>query len=175
MQVKEASISITKSALKFFSAVLLLLITFQSTIAQLKPAPVIPDFTFYTLIDQPFTQNQLKKNAKLLFLFFDATCPHCQYEMRLISSHYKDFINTAFYLISMDKKSQIQNFIHTYGKALEGKDNVTVLVDVNRQFIQRFMPSQFPALYIYNPNRKLLKYWDTPVNIDQVFSEIYKP
>ena len=175
MLIKEASNKFKKTALSFYSAVWLFTSIFQPVFAQLKPAAIIPDFTLYTMNDQVFTQKQLKKDSKILFLFFDATCPHCQYETQLISSHYKEFKNTAFYLVSMDKKSQIQKFVHTYGKALENKNNVTLLADANRQFIERFTPSQFPALYIYNKERKLLKYWDTPVSIDQVLGVIYQP
>lgn len=143
--------------------------------AQTEPAKSIPEFTFYTLNNIPFTQKQLKKEGKILFLFFDATCPHCQYEMQQIVGHYKDFINTSFYFVSMDKKQQIQNFINTYGKQLNGKNNVTILADPNRLFLEKFKPSQFPALYIYNAKYQLLKYWDTSANIDQVMSIIYAP
>lgn len=172
--IKEASAK-NKLLISGFTILLILLFHADQILAQLQPAKVIPEFTFYTLKDQPFTRQQLKKEGKILFLFFDATCSHCQYETQLIASHYKDFKSTAFYLVSMDKKPQIQNFVHTYGKALEGKSNVTLLADVNRQFLQKFMPLQFPALYIYNQERKLLKYWDTPVNIDQILSVIYQP
>lgn len=75
----------------------------------------------------------------------------------------------------MDKKQQIQNFINTYGKQLNGKNNVTILADPNRLFLEKFKPSQFPALYIYNAKHQLLKYWDTSANIDQVMSIIYAP
>jgi len=143
--------------------------------AQPEPAKSIPEFTFYTLNDLPFTQKQLKKEGKILFLFFDTTCPHCQYEMQQIAAHYKDFINTSFYFVSMDKKQQIQNFINTYGRQLNGKNNVTVLADPNRQFLEKFKPSQFPALYIYNTKHQLLKYWDNSANIDQVMGVIYAP
>ncbi|MEX8548660.1 MAG: peroxiredoxin family protein [Mucilaginibacter sp.] len=175
MPIKEASTKLIKTALNFFSVVLLFTSMFQPALAQLKPAAIIPDFTLYTMNGQVFTQKQLKSNSKILFLFFDATCPHCQYETQLISSHYKEFKNTVFYLVSMDKKPQIQKFVHTYGKDLEGKANVTLLADANRQFIERFTPSQFPALYIYNKDKKLLKYWDTPVGIDQIMNVIYQP
>lgn len=172
--IKEASVSI-KQKLICLILVLMLFCTRNSLFAQLKPAQYIPDFTFYDLNGQTFTQKQIKKSNKILFLFFDATCTHCQYEMQLIGSHYQDFKNTSFYIISMDQKQQIQKFMATYGKQLNGKKNVTVLVDLNRQFIQKFLPLQFPALYIYNANHQLLKYWDTPVNIDQVLNVIYTP
>lgn len=174
MLIKKAFLT-TKRAAQVSVFVLLLLSEIQTVVAQLKPAQVIPDFAFYTMNNQLFTQKQLQKSNRILFLFFDATCPHCQYETKLIGQHYKEFKNTAFYLISMDRKLQIQNFVHQYAQPLEGQDNVTVLADVNRQFIEKFTPVQFPALYIYNKDRKLLKYWDTPVNIDQVLGVIYQP
>lgn len=171
--VKEASILIKKVVI--LSTIIVQILFCDQLFAQLQPAKVIPDFTFYDLKDQLFTQKNLKQSQKILFLFFDATCTHCQYETQLIGSHYQDFKNTVFYFISMDKKQQIIKFMETYGKQLYGKSNVTVLVDLNRQFIQNFTPSQFPALYIYNANHKLLKYWDTPVAIEQVMNVIYAP
>ncbi|MGI4750607.1 MAG: peroxiredoxin family protein [Janthinobacterium lividum] len=141
--------------------------------AQLSPAQVIPNFTFYKIDGSIFGQKQLKKEGKILFLLFDVTCPRCQYEMQQLAAHYQDFTSTSFYFVSMDKKQQIQNFMTTYGKVFLGKNNVTVLADPNREFLQKFTPAQFPALYIYNADRKLLKYWDTSVNIDQVLRVIY--
>lgn len=173
MLIKEASANFKKMVRSFFCIVLFLFCADDLVIAQLKPAQAIPDFSFYNLKDQLFTHKDLKKSNKILFLFFDATCTHCQYETQLIGSHYKDFKNTEFYLVSMDKKPQIQKFMDTYGKQLYGKNNVTVLADVNQEFIQKFTPSQYPALYIYNASQKLLKYWDTPVNIEQVLNVIY--
>lgn len=159
--------------LSFNVIILMLILNANQLFAQLVPAKIIPEFTFYKLNDLPFTQKQLKKEGKILFLFFDATCQHCQYETQQLAAHYQDFKNTSFYIVSMDKKQQIQNFINTYGKQFTGKNNVTVLMDPKREFIQKFMPSQYPALYIYNSNHHLLKSWDTPVSVDQVLSVIY--
>jgi peroxiredoxin len=174
MVIKEASTNYKKKIFSFIIIIISLSFGPNLLFAQPIPAKIIPEFTFYTLKDQPFTNKELKKEGKIFFLFFDATCSHCQYETQLISSHYQDFKNTAFYLVSMDKKQQIQNFINIYGKQLKDKKNVTVLEDKNRQFIQKFMPSQFPALYIYNANHKLLKYWDTLAPIDQILNVIYQ-
>lgn len=173
MLVKEVSSNLKQKIVSFNLVILFLILTSNSLFAQLIPAKTIPEFTFYKLTGEPFTQKQLKKEGKILFLFFDATCTHCQYEMQQIGTHYKYFQNTSFYIVSMDRKQQIENFMRTYGKELNGKNNVTVLMDTNRQFIQRFLPSQFPAVYIYNSNQQLLKYWDTVGNIDQILNIIY--
>lgn len=173
MLIKEVSSKLKQKIHSFNVVILLLVLASDPLFAQLVPAKTIPEFTFYKLTGEPFTQKQLKKEGKILFLFFDATCTHCQYEMQQIGAHYRYFQNTSFYIVSMDKRQQIENFMGTYGKELNGKKNVTVLMDTNRQFIQRFMPSQFPALYIYNANHQLLKYWDTPGNMDQILNIIY--
>jgi len=173
--VKEVSAKLWQKIIRPDILIITLFFCANQLFAQPEPAKSIPEFTFYTLNDLPFTQKQLKKEGKILFLFFDATCPHCQYEMQQIAAHYKDFINTSFYFVSMDKKQQIQNFINTYGRQLNGKNNVTVLADPNRQFLEKFKPSQFPALYIYNTKHQLLKYWDNSANIDQVMGVIYAP
>jgi len=173
MLIKEVSAKFKQKNHSFNVVILFLILTSNSLFAQLIPAKTIPEFTFYKLNGVSFTKKQLKKEGKVLFLFFDATCTHCQYEMQQIGAHYKYFQNTSFYIVSMDRKQQIENFMSTYGKELNGKNNVTVLMDTNRQFIQKFLPSQFPALYIYNSNYQLLKYWDTVGNIDQILNIIY--
>jgi peroxiredoxin len=172
--IKEASVLFKQKSLCLILA-LVLFCGRNCLFAQLTPAKIIPDFIFYDLNGQSFTQKQIKSSNRILFLFFDATCTHCQYEMQLIGSHYNDFKKTDFYIISMDQKQQIQKFMATYGKQLYGKKNVTVLVDSNRQFIQRFLPSRFPALYIYNAKHQLLKYWDTSIDINEVLNVIYAP
>lgn len=173
MLVKEA-LHFTKYYDKVLFAISFIIVFWitQPSYAQM-PAKTIPKFEFYKLNGQPFSQQQLTKGSKILFLFFDATCPHCQYEVQQFSLHYKDFKNIAFYFVSMDPKQQIEKFMDTYGKEFTGKQNVTILMDKNQEFISKFMPSQYPALYIYNSKHQLLKFWDTPVNVNQVLGVVY--
>ena len=50
------------------------LILIQDISAQESPVKNIPEFTFLTLNGQSFTRNQLKRNKKLVIVFFDITC-----------------------------------------------------------------------------------------------------
>ncbi|WP_423149150.1 TlpA family protein disulfide reductase [Rubrolithibacter danxiaensis] len=125
-----------------------------------QPSGTIPDFTFYKLDNTPFTKKQLKNNGKkIMFIFFDITCSHCQEEITDIGKHYQSFKNVEFYMVSMDEVPGIRKFMGSYGKALNGKSNVTVLRDANREFIPRFQPDRYPALFLYTSQGKLIKFF----------------
>lgn len=135
-----------------------------SGFSQTQPA-TLPDFKFYTLEGGAFTKKDISHNSKFMLVFFDATCEHCQRELGRIGDSYDHFKNIPLYLISMDEVPAIKNFMATYGKKLNGRKNVTLLQDKDHVFISAFMPTRYPAIYVYTPAEKLIKYYagETPV------------
>ena len=127
--------------------------------AQSVPAPNIPDFTFYKMNGQSFSKKDLTKSKRIVIVFFDATCEHCQHELKLMSDRFDEFKKAEFYLVSMDNVRGIQWFMNKYAPRMNGRSNVTLLTDLNRQFITRFTPVQYPALYVYKPSGHLIKYY----------------
>ncbi|MBC7744590.1 MAG: redoxin domain-containing protein [Flavobacterium sp.] len=127
--------------------------------AQSGPAQNIPDFTFYKVNGQPFSRKDLTTNKKIVFVFFDVTCDHCQKEINAMSGKFDVFKKAEFYLVSMDNFAGIQLFMKKYASKMNGKPNVTLLTDAKQQFIDRFLPVQYPATYIYSPKGKLIKYF----------------
>lgn len=126
--------------------------------AQVYGAPTLPEFTFQDMNGHLFTRNEVNKQKTSIFVFFDVTCEHCQHEIVDIGKRFNEFKNIQFYLVSMDTKMAILNFMTTYGKLLNGKSNVTVLTDFKPEFVQKFRPEKFPALFIYSKSGKLIKY-----------------
>ncbi|PWG80236.1 peroxiredoxin family protein [Pararcticibacter amylolyticus] len=140
--------------------------------AQTKPAPFIPEFTFQRLDNRDFSKKDLVKNRKVVFILFDVTCNHCQHEIEGIGKKYEEFKHVAIYLVSMDTKPAIMKFMSTYGKNLYGKPNVTVLHDYRPEFVQKFYPDKFPAMFIYSDKGALSKYMSGQKDIKEVIKAV---
>ncbi len=163
--------------MKFARSIVLLFISVliflsENSFAQLQPAKVIPEFTFYTMGGQTFTRKQLPTDKKIVIIYFDTTCEHCQKEITAIGNRFTEFKNAAFYFVSIEDPQQIGKFMNTYGKKLNGKKNVTVLRDYYKQFIVKFLPDQYPALFIYGPDKRLIKHFGGQHNINTIISAV---
>lgn len=158
--------------IQFITGFFLAGILVQGTQAQTAPAKIIPEFKFLTLSGQSFTRNELKKNKTLVIIFFDVTCDHCQHEIAAIGEHINEFKQTEFYLVSMDEVTGIKKFMNSFGKKLNGRSNVTLLRDVYKQFIVRFLPKEFPALYVYGPDLKLRKYFGQNSDVKEIVKTV---
>lgn len=121
-----------------------------------KTPDTIPDFTFYKLDGSAFTKGQLQKGGPAIFILFDCGCEHCQRELVDIGNHFSDFKNVSFYLVTLDRKEEIEKFMNSFGRNLNGKSNVTLLQDKNMQFIPRFKPLRYPGIFIYSAAGKYI-------------------
>jgi len=152
------------------------LITLTQACAQNKTQvpKTIPEFTFYTLEkDTPFTRNNLAVNNKnIAILFFDPGCSHCQKEIQAIGQRYNSVKDVNLYLVAMQEKSLINAFMASYGKALNGKRNVTLLQDKNYEFIGKFKPTQYPATFVYGPDKQLKAFWDGDKAIQDIIKAL---
>jgi len=108
----------------------------------------------------------------LFFLFFDAGCEHCQHAVQAVNEHYEELKKTALYLISLDNQETINNFMKKFGATLYGKQNVTLLQDLNNEFIAKFGPRKYPSMFLYSPEKKLLIYNDNEENLFRFFKQI---
>lgn len=165
----------TKSlTFKFLFLTLILLGSNPEIYAQSGPAQVVPDFTFTRLNGHSFSRKDLARDKKVIIVFFDVTCDHCQNELKAISGEIDNFKKTEFYLVSMDSAASIQAFMKKFAPKMNGRSNVTLLRDSNRQFIPRFRPIQFPAAYVYNSDLRLIKYFGQNSKVNEIISAVNK-
>jgi len=154
---------------------LILLLSITSACAQKNPVPnEIPPFTFFNIEnDVAFNRTNLVNNGKnIAFLFFDPGCSHCQQEVLALGKNYSSIKNINLYLIAMQEKPLINAFMDMYGHNLKGKKNVVVLHDKNYEFIGKFKPTQYPAVFVYGANKKLKTYWDGEKKIDAIIKAL---
>lgn len=135
------------------------------------PAENIPIFNFFTKDKSAFTNSNLAQGKILFFVFFDATCDHCQHAVQYLNLHHEEFKQAAIYFITIDKPSIASSFFDKYGFNLKNKKNVKLLFDLNNEFILKFKPRKYPSLFLYSVQKKLLLYDDNEQNLP-IFSKI---
>ena len=146
--------------MKFIQATLVLTVFLSLALVAQQPAAKIPNFKFFTLDHHSFTDKNLKAGRKLLFIFFDVTCEHCQRAITTFNRNGNELNNAAVYLITLDNQASINQFMKKYGSNLYHKKNVTILQDLQNQFISKFGPGKYPSMFLYSPDRKLILYGD---------------
>lgn len=142
-----------------------------SALAQ-SPARSIPEFTFYKPDKTPFTNKNITAGKDILFIFFDVTCDHCQHTISTLSKRINECQKISIYLISLEDKASITKFFNQYGKNLLNQKNVTILQDLNDQFITRFSPRKYPSVFLYSTQKKLLLYDDEDQYLEKLFKII---
>jgi|SRR5690606_27398213 len=156
--------------------IFLLAVLISSACSNSKPtnAPdMIPEFTFFNMVDdRPVMRTSLAIDGNIVFLFFDTGCIHCRNEIEMMGANFDQFKNATFYLVSQQDRAIVADFMNTYGKGLQGKPNVHVLLDKQYEFLAKFQPIQYPALYVYGPDRKLKSYLDGENGLDKLVSAV---
>lgn len=150
----------------------LIIISLPSLVSAQTPAREIPDFTFFTVEGNPFYSRQIPKDRGSVFSFFDVTCTHCQSTMKTLGSRYADLQRVSFYLVTLDGRKEAQDFVKKYAPQLLNKKNVTILIDLNKEFLPKFQPQQYPSVYVYNKYRRLELYEKDERKVVQIFDKI---
>ncbi|MCZ4222296.1 TlpA family protein disulfide reductase [Pedobacter rhodius] len=132
----------------------------------------LPQFKFFKLDGKPYSNVNINQSKKTLFILFDCTCEHCQREAKELNSVYSKLKNINILMVTFDESISIQKFFGSYAPGLNLKPNVTVLQDKNKTFIPTFLPSQYPAMYLYSTAGKLLVYNSGDGGIKKVLKSI---
>lgn len=136
------------------------------------PAKNIPDFDFLKLDDSFFKKNDLDSNKKVLFIYFDATCSHCQIVINEFNNRLEELKNIQVVLVTLDVKKAIDYFMDSFAPDLKELKNVLILRDTAYQFIHRFQPKRYPGVFLYSATQDLIIYTHDDKEIDKVFSAI---
>lgn len=133
----------------------------------------IPEFTFYTLKgNQPFSRTSLALKGNSVFVFFDPGCSHCRNDIKAMGLNYEKIKAANFYLVSQQDGMLVTEFMSTYGKELQNKANVTVLLDRNFEFLAKFKPDQYPAIYVYGQDRKLKSFLSGGNPVEKIIKNV---
>lgn len=159
--------------MKHFIITLFLLTTSTFAFSQDPlPGSVMPKAVFYRLDGKSFSTDQIGKDKKCLLMFYDATCEHCQRVAANLSKRSKELANINIYMISLDEAKSINYFMGTFAKPLQAMKSVTVLRDKDMVFIPIFHPQQYPSLYLYGKDKRMIYFTNKEKEVSKFFSLI---
>jgi hypothetical protein len=157
--------------------VCLTFIVFSSTILQNAhgQSKHLPEFSFKRMTDgSDFTQKNLPKGRKSFFLFFDTECPHCKVAVSGWNENTTALSGLNAVVVTMDKPSSAVPFLQKNAGRLMSMKNLTIVQDMNRQFIARFLPRKYPSMFLYSESGSLIHYTDEEKDIPYIISLIKK-
>ncbi|WP_417799642.1 TlpA family protein disulfide reductase [Tenacibaculum sp.] len=134
-----------------------------------KRIKTIPNFSFTTLNEEIFTQNNLQ-NKPTIFVYFNTECDYCQSEATKIQKRLQDFKHTQLIFVSYEKKEQIIQFAISY--KLDNQKNVTFLEDTKAKFATIFDVNSIPYIVVYNKNQELLQKFKGATKIEDILKVI---
>ncbi len=120
-----------------------------------KKLPAINAIHAYNNSSQ-LLNTSLPSKGKLMLIFYDPGCGHCQELGANIAKQVDRLSKTSIYFICMNDQEYVDSYINMYAKGLRGKKNISFWKDPGVEFIEKFQPKNYPATYIYDAGSKSL-------------------
>lgn len=152
----------------------LFLSLFAVTQLRAQQPTFMPQIKFYTLDGKVFSSNNLSHTKPNLLVLFDCTCEHCQHEAMLIEANITKLSKVNIVMVTLDEKPAIDLFFKRYAPGLKSKTNVTVVQDKDKIFIPTFLPSIYPAFYLYSAKGKLMAYEKGDGSVKRILTQLNK-
>lgn len=143
-------------------------IEYKSSVA--KQMKTLPEFSFETMDDKEFSNNDIQKNKAIVFIYFNSECMYCQLEIESIQSNIEEFKEAQLLFVSEESKEAIQAFAQEY--QLNTYDYVTFLSDKEEDFSTHFGATSVPYILIYSPDQKLIKKNKGILKVDHILEAI---
>jgi len=126
---------------------------------------------FESLAGKEMCIDEFNPEQPTVILYFHPECEHCQYEASEIGNSPAQFEKANMILITADDSTKrIEDFAMKYH--LWKVDNLTILLDRKKHFKSHFGTTVVPSIFIYGPDRKLLKMLKGEIQMKAVISAI---
>ncbi|MBK5210268.1 MAG: redoxin domain-containing protein [Flavobacteriaceae bacterium] len=130
----------------------------------------IPPFSFLTLENKEFTENNLPKNKIKLFVYFNSECEYCQSESTQISENIEQFKDTQLIFVSFELLANIKKFASDFN--LLDKENVIFLQDKKLEFAKIFDAKSIPFMLLYSKEGQLIQKFKGATKIDNIIKHL---
>lgn len=127
----------------------------------------IPKFKIANIVDSStFTNENLEKNKKTIFIYFGPDCGHCSVFAKKLVDSIDLLKNTQIVMVSSFEYSHIQKFYED--NKIATCPSITMGRDPNYFFVGYYGVTAFPAAYIYNAKGRYIKSYSSDVNISDL-------
>lgn len=129
----------------------------------------IPYFTFTTLNNKRFTQDDFDKTRTKLIFYFNSECEHCEKQGKWLSQKIDAFKNLEVTFISFEEIEAIKKYRDKFNF---NKKNITFLQDTRLTFSYKFGAETFPCILLYTKKGKLIKKFEGETKIKEIIPYI---
>lgn len=130
----------------------------------------IPNFSFTTLNNLPFTEKELSINKATLFIYFNSECDYCNHEAEMVQQHAEKLKDIQVVFVSHEPLEDIKAFATKY--KLLNHDTIYFLYDPKATFTTSFDVNTLPCLILYNKQRKLIEKFKGQVKMETILKKL---
>jgi thiol-disulfide isomerase/thioredoxin len=123
---------------------------------------IMPAFRYYSAEGTLFTPDNLNKNHKTVFIYYENGCPFCEKQAEIISACVQDFKATDFIFLTRDDTANMRSFKTSF--KLANIESVKFLQDKERLYHRYYITYTTPSIHIYDKIRKLILFRQAVLN-----------
>lgn len=131
----------------------------------------MPTFSYLTLENKVFTQENLVQNTPTLFIYFNSECDFCNHEAEMVQQNIEQLKDIQVVFISYEPVEKIKQFANNY--KLLNYDNIYFLSDSKISFATTFDVKSMPCLVLYDKDNNLIEKIKGQVKIKTVLEKFY--
>ena len=123
----------------------------------------VPDSSLYT-------NENIKKNAPFVIMFFSPDCDHCQTETKELLAYKQELKSIQILMVSVAPYSEIKAFYETF--QLSSMRNVTLGQDVNFRLGSIYKIRTYPSIFVYDKNGTLAKAFVGNIGVPSILDAV---
>ena len=130
----------------------------------------MPNFSYLTLENKVFTQENLGQNNPTLFIYFNSECDFCNHEAEMVQQNIEQLKAIQVVFISYEPIEKIKQFASKF--KLLNHDNIYFLCDSKITFATTFDVKSMPCLVLYDKENNLIEKIKGQVKIETVLNKL---
>jgi peroxiredoxin len=129
----------------------------------------MPTFSYVTLENKVFTQENLIQNKPTLFIYFNSECDFCNHEAEMVQQNIEQLKDIQVFFISYEPIKKIKQFATKF--KLLNHANIYFLSDSKISFAATFDVKSMPCLVLYDKDNNLIEKIKGQVKIETVLEK----
>ena len=122
-----------------------------------------------------FTKDDIKKNRKVLFMFFSPECEHCKHQIQDILADFSKFKDIEIVMATFQPFEEMQTFFNYYRIA----DHANILMGRDEKYMLPpfYRMQSLPFLALYDKNGQFITKFEGNQHVDTIllaFDKKYK-
>ena len=114
----------------------------------------IPVFSYQNINGENFTNQSLKKETAVIFIYFNTECDYCINEAQMIKENITQFKDVQLVFVSFENPELIKKFAQKH--QLITYDTIYFLSDNKVSFSTTFDSPSMPSMILYNKKHQLI-------------------